>query len=71
VPNLKKFDRGILKLLPFKVSGFTRVFMSIKIDKKNIFQKGQFFLNFSHIKYRYSRIFSYEFTKKVGRGFSM
>jgi hypothetical protein len=28
VPNLKKNDRGILKLLPFKVSGhFTRVLM--------------------------------------------
>jgi hypothetical protein len=28
MPNLKKFDRGILKLLPFKVSGyFTRVLM--------------------------------------------
>jgi hypothetical protein len=28
VLNLKKFDRGILKLLPFKVSGcFTRVLM--------------------------------------------
>jgi hypothetical protein len=61
--KFKKFGRGILKLLPFKISGyFTRVLMrngamvAYKLIK-NIFQKGQFFLNFSHIKYRYRRIF--------------
>jgi hypothetical protein len=59
----KKNDRGILKLLPFKVSGYcTRILMrnrSMLVYKliKNIFQNGQFLLNFSHIKYRYRRIF--------------
>jgi hypothetical protein len=59
----KKIDRGILKLLPFKVSGyFTRVLMrnrSMLVYKliKNIFQNGQFSLNFSHMKYRYHRFF--------------
>jgi hypothetical protein len=62
VPSLKNIVRGILKL-PFKVSGyFQRVLMrnlSMLVYKliKNIFQNGQFFLNFSHIKYRYRRIF--------------
>jgi hypothetical protein len=59
----KKIDREILKLLPFKVSGyFTRVLMrnrSMLVYKliKNIFQNGQFSLNFSHMKYRYHRFF--------------
>jgi hypothetical protein len=59
----KKNDGGILKLLSFKASEyFTRVLMrnrSMLVYKliKNIFQNGQFFLNFSHIKYRYRRIF--------------
>jgi hypothetical protein len=50
-------------LLPFKISGyFTRVLMrnrSMLVYKliKNIFQNAQFFLNFSHVKYRYRRIF--------------
>jgi hypothetical protein len=72
--KLKKIDRGILKLLPFKVSGYFTLMRnrSMLVYKliKNIFQNGQFFLNFSHIKYRFVE-FSNEFTKKVGRGFSM
>jgi hypothetical protein len=61
--KLKKNGGGILKLLPFKVSGyFTRVLMrnrSMLLYKliKNIFQNGQFCFNFSNIKYRYRRIF--------------
>jgi hypothetical protein len=70
----KKIDRGILKLLPFNVSGYFTLMRnrSMLVYKliKNRFQNGQFFLNFSHIMYRFVE-FSNEFTKKVGRGFSM
>jgi hypothetical protein len=70
VPNLKKIYRGILKLLPFKVSGhFTRVLMRIKIDKKHI-SKRLIFLKFFTQSIDIVE-FSNEFTKKVGRGFSL
>jgi hypothetical protein len=55
VPNLKKFDRGILKLLPFKVSGYFIMYSyekssngRIKIDKKHISKRPIFLKFFTH-----------------------